>query len=283
MSPGHPRVGVVVLNYRGVADTIACLESLAELDDAGTRDRRRQRLRRRIGRTARRRARRRADRQRVEPRLRRRQQRRHRALARRRASSSSGCSTTTPWSSRQRRGSCSPSPTPILASVPSVRCSTTWRRRDRVLTWGGGRVGRWTGRTRDARGEGDRVDYLTAASVLLRAVALRQRRLVRHPLLLHLGGRRPVHPAGRRRLAPRRRRAVAGVASLGRHARAAGAAAPGGARRRARRVPCAATRPCRGSRRCRCSATTRSPRCASADFDAVDRGVAGVAERGGRR
>ena len=45
---------------------------------------------------------------------------------------------------------------------------------DRVLTWGGGSLGRWSGRTRDARGAGDRVDYLTAASVLLRGSALRQ-------------------------------------------------------------------------------------------------------------
>ena len=33
MSPGHPRVGVVVLNYRGAADTIACIESLQKLDE----------------------------------------------------------------------------------------------------------------------------------------------------------------------------------------------------------------------------------------------------------
>ena len=43
---------------------------------------------------------------------------------------------------------------------------------DQVLTWGGGRLGRWTGFTRDARRAGDRVDYLTGASVLLRARAL---------------------------------------------------------------------------------------------------------------
>jgi GT2 family glycosyltransferase len=43
-----------------------------------------------------------------------------------------------------------------------------------VLTWGGGRLDRWTGRTRDARAASDRVDYLTAASILLRATALRQ-------------------------------------------------------------------------------------------------------------
>jgi GT2 family glycosyltransferase len=42
----------------------------------------------------------------------------------------------------------------------------------RVLTWGGGRVGRWTGFTRDARDARDRVDYLTGASLLLRARAL---------------------------------------------------------------------------------------------------------------
>ena len=37
MSTEHPRVGVVVLNYRGVADTIACLESLAALRRSGAR------------------------------------------------------------------------------------------------------------------------------------------------------------------------------------------------------------------------------------------------------
>jgi GT2 family glycosyltransferase len=44
--------------------------------------------------------------------------------------------------------------------------------RDRVLTWGGGSVGRWTGFTRDARSAADRVDYLTGASLLLRVAAL---------------------------------------------------------------------------------------------------------------
>jgi GT2 family glycosyltransferase len=44
--------------------------------------------------------------------------------------------------------------------------------RQRVLTWGGGSVGRWTGFTRDARAAGDRVDYLTGASLLLRVAAL---------------------------------------------------------------------------------------------------------------
>jgi GT2 family glycosyltransferase len=45
---------------------------------------------------------------------------------------------------------------------------------DRVLTWGGGSLGTWTGRTRDARRREDRVDYLTAASLLLRSAALRE-------------------------------------------------------------------------------------------------------------
>jgi GT2 family glycosyltransferase len=43
---------------------------------------------------------------------------------------------------------------------------------DRVLTWGGGRVGRWTGFTHDARSPADRTDYLTGASLLLRVRAL---------------------------------------------------------------------------------------------------------------
>ena len=41
-----------------------------------------------------------------------------------------------------------------------------------VLTWGGGRVGRRTGFTRDARSPQDRVDYLTGASLLLRTATL---------------------------------------------------------------------------------------------------------------
>jgi GT2 family glycosyltransferase len=43
---------------------------------------------------------------------------------------------------------------------------------ERVLTWGGGRVGRRTGFTRDARSPADRMDYLTGASLLLRVAAL---------------------------------------------------------------------------------------------------------------
>lgn len=46
-------------------------------------------------------------------------------------------------------------------------------RPERVLTWGGGSVSRWTGRTRDAREPGDRIDYVTGASMLLRSAALR--------------------------------------------------------------------------------------------------------------
>jgi GT2 family glycosyltransferase len=43
---------------------------------------------------------------------------------------------------------------------------------EQVLTWGGGRVGRRTGFTRDARSDADRLDYLTGASLLLRVRAL---------------------------------------------------------------------------------------------------------------
>jgi GT2 family glycosyltransferase len=46
-------------------------------------------------------------------------------------------------------------------------------RPERVLTWGGGSVSRWTGRTRDASSAVDRIDYLTGASMLLRSAALR--------------------------------------------------------------------------------------------------------------
>ncbi len=46
--------------------------------------------------------------------------------------------------------------------------------RDHVKTWGGGAVSRWTARTRDATTASDRVDYITAASALIRSQALRQ-------------------------------------------------------------------------------------------------------------
>jgi GT2 family glycosyltransferase len=45
---------------------------------------------------------------------------------------------------------------------------------ERVLTFGGGSLRRWSGRTRDARRADDRVDYLTGASMLLRSAALRE-------------------------------------------------------------------------------------------------------------
>jgi GT2 family glycosyltransferase len=45
--------------------------------------------------------------------------------------------------------------------------------RDEVQTWGGGSVSMRTGRTTDATTPTDRVDYITAASALLRAAALR--------------------------------------------------------------------------------------------------------------
>jgi len=45
--------------------------------------------------------------------------------------------------------------------------------RDEVQTWGGGSVSMRTGRTADATTPTDRVDYITAASALLRAAALR--------------------------------------------------------------------------------------------------------------
>lgn len=45
--------------------------------------------------------------------------------------------------------------------------------RDEVQTWGGGSVRARTGRTTDATTPADRVDYITAASALLRVAALR--------------------------------------------------------------------------------------------------------------
>ena len=44
----------------------------------------------------------------------------------------------------------------------------------RVLTWGGGHLSLATGHTRDAVGPADRIDYLTGASLLLRSAALRE-------------------------------------------------------------------------------------------------------------
>lgn len=61
---------------------------------------------------------------------------------------------------------------PGLGSVSAVLYRADAR--DEVLTWGGGRLGRRTGLTRDARGPGDRVDYLTAAALLVRTAALRE-------------------------------------------------------------------------------------------------------------
>ena len=135
--------------------------------------RRRQRLRRRLRRAhPGRRARRRRDRQRRQPRVRRRLQRRHRPPPRRRG-------VDYVW---------------LLNNDTTVEAETLPRMLDvaagderigavgsviydmaapaQVLTWGGGRVGRRTGFTRDARSPQDRVDYLTGASLLLRTATL---------------------------------------------------------------------------------------------------------------
>ena len=138
---------------------------------------------------------------------------------------------------RPRSGHCSPSPTPIHASVRVGSVLYDLADPSRVLTWGGGALRRWSGRTRDARSAADRVDYLTAASMLLRAAALREVGLLRHPVLLHLGRRRPVHPPGRCWLALGGRRALPRLAPLGRHPRTAGAGPLRAPRRRARGVP----------------------------------------------
>lgn len=45
--------------------------------------------------------------------------------------------------------------------------------RERIQTWGGGSVSLRTGRTRDALGAADRLDYVTAASALYKSAALR--------------------------------------------------------------------------------------------------------------
>jgi GT2 family glycosyltransferase len=173
MSPGHPRVGVVVLNYMGADDTLACLESLATLDvpvrvtvvDNGSTD----------GSPA--------------------------TLA-----AVPGIELIANDSNLGFAGGnnvaiarllddglefvwvlnndtlVEPATLRELLAVADTdsrigAVGTVLYDMDaphHVLTWGGGRVSRLTGRTRDARADGDRVDYLTAASVLLRAAALRQ-------------------------------------------------------------------------------------------------------------
>ena len=173
MSTGHPRVGVVVLNFRGVADTVACLESLAELEvparvivvDNGSGDGSAERLAAVPG---------------VELLV---------------NDSNAGFAAgnniaierlladdiefvwvlnndtvVEPAASRELLAVADADLR--VGAVGSVLYDMAAP--DRVLTWGGGAIGRWTGRTRDARGGDDRVDYLTAASVLLRGSALRQ-------------------------------------------------------------------------------------------------------------
>ena len=172
MSAGHPRVGIVVLNYRGVDDTLACLESLALLDEAarvivvdnGSRDGSAARL---------------AEVPDVEliinesnlgfaagnnPAIDRLLDDGHEFV----------------WVLNNDTVVDPQSLTALLAvadadprigAVGAVLFDVVAR--DRILTWGGGSLSRWTGRTRDARDADDRVDYLTAASVLLRASALR--------------------------------------------------------------------------------------------------------------
>jgi GT2 family glycosyltransferase len=172
MSPGHPRVGVVVLNYRGVADTIACVESLAELEvparvivvDNGSGDGSAERLgavpgvelivnESNLGFAA-------GNNVAIE-----------RLLA-------DGVefvwvlnndTVVEPATSRELLAVADADPR--VGAVGSVLYDMAAP--DRVLTWGGGAIGRWTGRTEDARRDGDRIDYLTAASVLLRGGALR--------------------------------------------------------------------------------------------------------------
>ena len=173
MSSGHPRVGVVVLNYRGVEDTIRCLESLAGLEiparvivvDNGSGDGSAERLaavpdvelianESNVGFAA-------GNNVAIERLL------------------DDGVefvwvlnndTVVEPATSRELLDVADADPR--VGAVGSVLHDMDAP--DRVLTWGGGAVSRWTGRTLDARGAGDRVDYLTAASVLLRASALRQ-------------------------------------------------------------------------------------------------------------
>jgi GT2 family glycosyltransferase len=173
MSPGHPRVGVVVLNYLGVDDTLACLRSLAALDepvrvivvDNGSTDGSTATLAAVPG---------------VE------------LVANDANLGFAGGNDVAiarllddglefvwvlnndtlvdPGTVRELLAVADADPR--IGAVGTVLYDMASPQR--VLTWGGGRLGRWTGRTRDARAANDRVDYLTAASILLRATALRQ-------------------------------------------------------------------------------------------------------------
>jgi GT2 family glycosyltransferase len=173
MSPGHPRVGVVVLNYLGADDTLACLGSLAALDDPvrvivvdnGSADGSAARLVQVPG---------------VE------------VIANDSNLGFAGGNNVAiarllddglefvwvlnndtlvePATARELLAVADADRR--IGAVGSVLYDMAAPHR--VLTWGGGHLGRWTGRTRDAHADSDRIDYLTAASVLLRASALRQ-------------------------------------------------------------------------------------------------------------
>jgi GT2 family glycosyltransferase len=173
VSSEHDRVGIVVLNYRRVADTIACLESLADLEvgarlivvDNGSRDGSAERLAGVPG---------------VE------------LIANEfNAGFAAGNNVAIArlledgaefvWVlnndtivERTTLGNLLSvaSAAPRVAAVGSVIYDMEVP--ERVITWGGGSVGRWTGRTRDARSRSDRVDYVTGASMLLRSEALRE-------------------------------------------------------------------------------------------------------------
>ena len=218
MSPPHPRVGVVVLNYSRRRRHARLPRVAQPASTSGPGDRCRQRLRRRL-------------RQRLAavPGVELIANDTNLGFAAATTSPSSGCSTPgrVRLGAQQRHGgrggrrwaSCSPSPTPTCASGAVGSVLYDMARADTVLTWGGGAVGRWTGRTRDARSGDDRVDYLTAASLLL-APRRCARSACSTPATSSRGrtstcalGSSPV------RLGDRRRRASAGLASLGRHAR----------------------------------------------------------------
>jgi GT2 family glycosyltransferase len=171
MSPGHPRVGVVVLNYRNVADTIACLESLAELEeparvvvvDNGSGDGSADRIAAvrgvelianpsNLGFAA-------GNNVAIERLL------------------EDGIefvwvlnNDTVVEPATARHLLAVADDDPRVGAVGSVLYDMAAP--DEVRTWGGGALGRWTGRTRDAHRDGEAIDYVTAASVLLRSTAL---------------------------------------------------------------------------------------------------------------
>jgi alpha-1,3-rhamnosyl/mannosyltransferase len=172
MSSRADRVGIVVLNYRGTADTMACVQSLAELDvparvvvvDNGSQDGSAETLSGVVG---------------IELIL-------NDSNVGFAAGNNIAISRLLAdglefvWVLNNDTTVERTTLTELLAVAEAAPRAGAigsaiydMARPDRVLTLGGGSLGRWTGRTTDARRAGDKVDYITAASMLLRGDALR--------------------------------------------------------------------------------------------------------------